>query len=47
MDCWLKFRIPKEDDEALGKIADAERTTKASIARKAIVEYIKSKGGKE
>jgi len=41
MDKWIKFRIPKEDKDALDEIAKAERTTTASIARKAIVEYLK------
>jgi len=41
MDEWLKFRIPKEDNDVLGDIAKYERTSKASIARKAIAEFIR------
>jgi len=43
MEDTLKFRIPKEDKDGLLEIAKEERTTAASLVRKLIVDFLRSR----
>jgi len=43
----FRLVLAKEDKDGLMKIAEDERTSASALVRKLIVDFIKSKGGKE